>query len=138
MSLNIILSVIHLLAAVTGLGLITALALMARKPGWANAQFMLQMFKIVVWSMVIMLVTGVGMLAATGWVFEQTWWFRISFLFFIALFAFHGIASGTLKKIIASGTPLPSSPMLGKLRTMTMLMCVALILIVVLMEGKPF
>lgn len=138
MTFNSILAVIHLITAVCGLGLITALALMARKPGWANAIFMLQIFKIVVWSLIVMLVTGAGMLWATDWMAEHTWWFRISFMFFLALFAFHGIAQGTLKKIVASGTPLAASPLLGKLRTMTMLMSITLTLIVLLMEGKPF
>src|ERR1035437_5819938 len=138
MAFNSTLAVIHLITAVSGLGLITSLALMARKPGWANAQFMLQIFRIVVWSLVIMLVTGVGMLWATDWTSEHTWWFRIAFMFFLALFAYHGIAQGTLKKIVASGTPLPTSPLLGKLRTMTMLMSVTLVLIVLLMKGKPF
>jgi len=138
MALNSILAVIHILTAVGGLGLIMALQLMVRTPAQANAALAQQYLKWIGMSLILMLLTGVGMLWATGWLYEHTWWFRIGFLFYVALSAFHGIAQGTMKKIVASGEPLATSPLFGKLRTMTMLMSLALVLIIILMEGKPF
>ena len=138
MSLYSLLAAIHVIAAVGGVGQLSVIALMSRKPQHANLQLMLQLFRAVGGSLIIMLITGVAMLWITDWVYEHAWWLRIGFLLFVALGASHGIGQSTLKKIIASGQPLSTSALAGKLRTLMTVASILLVLIVFLMEGKPF
>ncbi|HZK75598.1 MAG TPA: hypothetical protein VFD13_01705 [Candidatus Kapabacteria bacterium] len=133
-----IVEVIHVIVAVSGLGSLTVIALMARKPEWASVPLLTRLFKVVGPSFGLMLLTGIALLWIAGWVYASTGWFRAAFLLFIVLGALTGIAQSTLKKIAASGTPFGSSPLLGKFRTLTLWANILLILIVFLMEGKPF
>lgn len=138
MSLYQILIVIHVIVAVGGLGQLSVFSYMTRNAATANPQVLQQILKAAGGALVIMLLTGIWMLYLLDWMYERTWWFRISVVLFIALGAMHGITSKTLKKAVAEGGPLANSPLLPKLKTMSVLMSVTLILIVLLMEGKPF
>jgi hypothetical protein len=133
-----IVAVIHAIVAVGGLGQISVLAFLARKPHFAHPELMRRLFKAVGGSLVIMLITGVALLWLSDWVYEHTWWFRISVILFLLLGAMHGIGQATVKKIEASGSTLASSPLIGKLRKVTLIMSLTLMATVFLMEGKPF
>jgi uncharacterized membrane protein len=132
-----IVAALHVIAAVGGLGQISAVGVMTRRPEWASVPLMRHLFKSIGGTLIVMLLTGLALLWLSDWVYEHTWWFRISFILFLALGAFHGIAQATLKKIPES-TSLSSAAQLPKLRTMTLLMNIALIVMVYLMEAKPF
>jgi len=129
---------LHVIVAVGGLGQISAIGVMSRKPKLANLELMRQLFRAVGGSLVVMLITGVILMLMSNGIFEHAWWLRIAIILFLGLGAVHGIGQGTLKKIIATGQPLESSPLHGKLRTMSLLSSILLVVMVYLMEAKPF
>jgi hypothetical protein len=127
---------LHVVAAVGGLGQISAIGVMARKPEMANVALLRQLFRSVGWTLVVMLVTGVILLALNDWGYARAAWFSTASLLFLALGAFQGIGQAAVKKIDSGD--IARSPQFGKLRTMSMLMSITLFLIVFLMEAKPF
>jgi hypothetical protein len=138
MSLYVVLLVIHVITAVGGLGQLAVFGIMTTRPSEASISIMKRILLTAGISLLVMLLTGVGMLWLYDWVYERTWWFRISFILFIALGAMHGMASKSLKRVIAEDGSLPASSHLAKLRTLAILMNITLALIVFLMEAKPF
>ena len=138
MNLYSIVAGIHVIIAVAGLGQLVAVPLIAGNPEWGSIPLLKRILRGASGSLIGMLLTGIWLLGLEGWTFAHTGWFSVSMVLFIALGALTGIASGTLKKIDRSGMPFPKSPLVGKLRTLTTLASIALVLIVFLMEAKPF
>jgi hypothetical protein len=132
-----ILLVIHVITAVGGLGQLSVFGLMTRMEEASNTVAMRRILKAAGISLIIMLLTGIGMLWLTNWHYEQFWWFRISFVLYLALGALHGIAQSTLRKATANGAILTGQPR-GKLTTIAIAMNVILAALVYLMEAKPF
>jgi uncharacterized membrane protein len=137
MNLYAIVAGLHVVAAVGGLGQISAIGVMARRPEWANVPLLRYLFRSVGWTLIVMLVTGVILLAMGQSALARQGWFSVSSLLFLALGAFQGIGQAAVKKM-PEGSPLSSAPQIGKLRTMSLLMSITLALIVFLMEAKPF
>jgi hypothetical protein len=131
-----LLLVIHVIVAVGALGQLGVLGLMTRVPNSANPDIMKPILKAVGWGLVIMLLSGVGMLWLSAWVYVHSWWFRIAFILFIGMGAMHGIAAGTLRKNTSNGVI--SSEALAKLKGLSIMMSLTLAVIVLLMEAKPF
>lgn len=138
MSLYSFVAGLHVIVAVGGLGQLVAVPLIAGNPEWGSIPLLKRLLRGASGSLVVMLLTGLWLLGLEGWTFTHAGWFSLSMLLFLAMGAFLGIASGTIKKIDRSGMPFSKSPMVGKLRTLTMLASIALVLIVFLMEAKPF
>ncbi len=138
MSLYSFVEAIHVIVAVGGLGQLVVVSLIAGNPDWGSAALVKRLLTAGSGSLVVMLLTGIWLLALESWNFTHTGWFGVSMLLFLAMGALLGISRGTLKKIDSSGVPFSKSPMLGKLRTLSTLASIALILIVFLMEAKPF
>jgi hypothetical protein len=138
MSLYSIVAALHVIAAVGGLGQISAIGVMARKPEFANLAFIRQLMKGVGGTLIVMLVTGVLLLWLSDWIYARAMWFNISFVLFLGLGALHGIAQSTVKKIAAAGQSLSATPLSSKLRTVSLLMSITLAAIVFFMEAKPF
>jgi uncharacterized membrane protein len=138
MNLYAIVESIHVIVAVGGLGQLGVAALIGRNPEWGNVQLLKRLLRGVSGSLVVMLLTGVWLVWLANGAYAHAAWFSVSVLLFLAMGALTGIASATLKKIGAAGGTLASSPLLGKFRMLTMLATLLLLLIVFLMEGKPF
>ncbi|HET6402106.1 MAG TPA: hypothetical protein VFH95_12000 [Candidatus Kapabacteria bacterium] len=138
MSLYSIVESIHVIVAVGGLGQLAVIAYVARKPEEGSLPLLKRLVTDVSGSLVVMLLTGIWLLWLENGIYAHTGWFGLSMLLFLALGALTGITRGTLKKIEASGVPIASSPLLGKLRALTLWADILLVLIVFLMEGKPF
>lgn len=133
-----IVAIIHVIVAVVGLGQISVLALLARRPELASTTLFRKIFQAVGISLILMLVTGVLLLWLSNWTYVSTGWMGFSFVLFLLLGALHGIGQSTVKKIAASGGSFVASPLIGKLRKVTLAMSLTLAVLVLLMEGKPF
>ncbi len=138
MSLYSIVESIHVIVAVGGLGQLSAIPLIAGNPDWASIPLLKRILRGASGSLIVMLLTGLWLLGLQGWTMTHSGWFGLSMLLFLAMGALLGIASGTLKKIDASSVPFSKSPLGPRVRTLTTWAGFALILIVFLMEGKPF
>jgi uncharacterized membrane protein len=138
MNLYAIVESLHVIVAVGGLGQLGVTALIGRNPEWGSVPMLQRLLRGVSGSLVVMLLTGVWLLGLANWTYAHAGWFSTSMLLFLAMGALTGIASATLKKIAASGGTLAASPLLGKFRTLTTLATILLLVIVFLMEGKPF
>ena len=75
-----------------------------------------------------LLVTGVGAIAMTGPAFIHTWWLRLSLILFLVI----GALTGRLRRLTREPG---SAGAVGRLARVTTL---ALVLVVYLMEAKPF
>ena len=138
MNLYSVVESLHVIVAVGGLGQLSVAALLSQKPEWASVPLLLRLIRGASGSLVVMLLTGLWLLWLENGTYAHTGWFSASMLLFLAMGALTGIARGTLKKINAGGGTLAASPLLGKFRTLTMVANLLLLVIVFLMEGKPF
>lgn len=136
MNWYLIVLAIHVIVAVGALGQLGVLGLMTRIPNTANPVIMKRILAAAGSGLIIMLVSGLGLLWLSDWIFMHSWWLRIATLLFIAMGAMHGIASATLRKGTTGNTV--SSEALAKLKGLSIGMSVTLAIIVLLMEAKPF
>jgi hypothetical protein len=136
MNWYLIFLVIHVITAVGALGQLGVLGLMTRLPGTANPVIMKRILTAAGSGLVIMLLSGLGLLWLSDWMFMHSWWLRIATILFIAMGAMHGIASATLRKGTTNNTI--SNEALSKLKGLSIGMSVTLAIIVLLMEAKPF
>ena len=119
-----LLASLHVLAVV-GAGLLLAVALGAKDP--ALTPLLSRLTRAVGLSLGALLLTGLGLVALSGNTWVHTWWFRISFLLYLALGALHGMSSRALK-----------TQRLQRASSLAFAACAVLALILVLMEAKPF
>jgi hypothetical protein len=136
MNWYLVVLVIHVITAVGALGQLGVLGLMTRLPNTANPEIMSRILRAAGSGLVIMLLSGIGLLWLSDWMFMHTWWLRIAVLLTIAMGAMHGIASATLRKGTSGGKI--STEALAKLKGLAIGMSATLALIVLLMEAKPF
>lgn len=127
---------LHVLAAILGLGPLTTLAMAASSPAPSMpAERFAQIFRIVSWSLAVLLVTGVIIVAQTRGMLGQSGWVRASVGLFVVLGALQGIVRRRLKRSRNAASPgaLPRglSPLLWT-------MCALVAAITYLMEAKPW
>ncbi len=138
MSLYSFVEALHVIVAVGGLGQLAAIPLIAGNPEWGNVALLKRMLLGASGSLVVMLLTGIWLLGLEDWTMAHAGWFSASMMLFLAMGALLGISRGTLKKIVVSNVPFSKSPLAGRLRALTTWASIALVLIVFLMEAKPF
>jgi hypothetical protein len=95
-----------------------------------------RLLRVANWSLLVMLLSGIGLLYASQWTLAQTGWFRVGFVLYIALGPLLGISQARLRKALANATLAPAA-----MRRVSTLMWVASALVavvVVLMVAKPF
>ena len=127
---------LHVLAAILGLGPLTTLAVVSSSPtpSMPPDRFA-QILRVVGWSLLAMLVTGVILIAQTRGALGQTAWVRVSFGLFIVLGTLYGMVRRRLKG--RRGTP--SSVTLPRgLSPLLWAMCALVAAITYLMEAKPW
>jgi uncharacterized membrane protein len=127
---------LHVLAAILGLGPLTTLAVVSSSPTPSMpVERFAQLLRVVGWSLAVLLVTGVLIIAQTRGALGQTGWVRASFGLFLVLGALHGIVRRRLKRSRenAATVALPRglSPLLWS-------MCAVVAAITYLMEAKPW
>jgi len=127
---------LHILFAVIGIGPVTVIALLAIKEpeGDALKTVMTRGRLILQPALLLMLLTGIGLLWVTGWSYMHTAWFLISFVLFIALGAFTGILQKNVRK---ATTPEEAAAHASSTRLMGWLALLSTVVIVWLMVTKP-
>ncbi len=100
--------VIHVLAAVLGLGLITSVGIVAttarRTQHVAHASIWLfPLLRYATFSLVTMLATGVLLDFAASGAFSAAWWFRGSVLLLVATGILNGVTRRTIRAVPAHG-----------------------------------
>jgi hypothetical protein len=127
---------LHVLAAILGLGPLTTLAVIASSPTPSlPAERFAQILRVVGWSLLALLVTGVLIIAQTRGTLGQTGWVRVSFGLFVVLGALHGMVRRRLKR---SRDTLPSVALPRGLSPLLWVMCALVAAITYLMEAKPW
>ena len=133
-------SVVHVLAAVLGLGSITSAGIVAttarRTQQVAMASIWLfPLLRYATFSLVTMLATGVLLDFVAAGAFSGAWWFR-GFVLLLAT----GILNGVMRRAIRAA-PAHSegeAPVLRRVERLSYGMCALLGAITILMETKPF
>lgn len=127
---------LHVLAAILGLGPLTALAIVAsaRAPSMPAERFT-QLLRIVGWSLGAMLVTGVLIVAQSHGTLGKTVWVRVSLGLFLLLGALHELTRRRLRssRAATSAAAIPRS-----LSVLLWSMCALVAAITYLMEAKPW
>ena len=127
---------LHVLAAILGLGPLTTLAVVSSSPtpSMPPDRFA-QILRVVGWSLLAMLVTGVILIAQTRGALGQTAWVRVSFGLFIVL----GTLYGMVRRRLKGRRSTPSSVTLPRgLSPLLWAMCALVAAITYLMEAKPW
>ena len=136
MSLIPLLTALHILAAILGLGVVTALALAtsssseapASRPNW----LLLRRFaRTGTWSLVLLLLTGGALIGVSHLRYDHWWWFRISFLLFMFLGFLFGQVSGTIRR--AAAAPESGEVASRRIQRTAWVMCAVVSVIVFLM-----
>jgi hypothetical protein len=115
---------VHVVSFLFCAGPLLALAL-APDMGPSAAQ---RLTRVASFGLLALLVTGVGAIAMTGPAFIHTWWLRLSLILFLVI----GALTGRLRRLTREPG---SAGAVGRLARVTTL---ALVLVVYLMEAKPF
>ena len=132
----------HAVAAVLGLGLITAVAIAASVAGRSRPAvnetlaWLRPLLRYSAFSLAAMLVTGVLLDVAVSGAWSRTWWFRGSVLLLIATGALHGRTRAIVCKDLSTGSGTEAA--LLRVSRMAFGMCGLIAVITVLMEVKPF
>ena len=143
-----LLIVAHSLAAVLGLGMVTAVAIAARVVGMSQraaddaVAWLKPLLRYSAISLGAMMLTGVLLDLAASGVWRGSWWFRGSVLLLIATGALHGRARAIVRNDLSSERRVSNSRSGGeaflRVSNMAFGMCGLIVAITVLMEVKPF
>jgi uncharacterized membrane protein len=127
---------LHVLAAIFGLGPLTALAVVSSssEPSLPAERFA-QLLRVVGWSLGTLLVTGILIIAQTRGALGQTGWVRVSLGLFVVLGALHGTVRRRLKR---SRRAAPAGALPRGLSSLLWTMCAVVAAITYLMEAKPW
>jgi hypothetical protein len=115
---------LHVVSLLFCAGPLLAVAL-APEMGPAAAQ---RLTRVASFALLALLLTGGAAIAMTGPAFIHTWWLRLSLILFVVI----GALTGRLRRL----TREPGSP--GAVRRLAWVTTLALVLVVYLMEAKPF
>ncbi|HEY0944711.1 MAG TPA: hypothetical protein VGD81_05565 [Opitutaceae bacterium] len=127
---------LHVLAAILGLGPLTALAVVSSSPTPVMpVERFAQLLRVVGWSLLTLLVTGVLIIAQTRGALGHTGWVRASVGLFLVLGALHGLVRRRLKR---SQHGMPSIVPPRGLSPLLWAMCGVVAAITYLMEAKPW
>jgi hypothetical protein len=127
---------LHVLAAILGLGPLTALALAASaaSPGWSLAWFE-RLLRVVGWSLGLLLVTGMLLVAQTHGALGRTGWLRAAFGLFLVLGALQGVVR---RRVRRSRVAAPDGALPTGVAPLLWAMCGLVAAITWLMEAKPW
>lgn len=127
---------LHVLTAILGLGPLGTLALLASSPSPAlPVPRFSQVLRIVGWSLGVMLVTGVMLIALTHGAHARAVWPRVSVGLFLVLGALQGLVRRRLKRCQAEGL---AGTLPAGLAPLLYAMCALVVIITYLMEAKPW
>jgi hypothetical protein len=143
-----LLIVAHALAAVLGLGMITAVAIAARVVGKSQRDaddapaWLRPLLRYSAVSLGAMLVTGVLLDLAAAGAWRGSWWFRGSVVLLVATGALHGRTRAIVRDGLSSDRKLSGQQSSGeallRVSKIAFGMCGLIMAITVLMEVKPF
>jgi len=143
-----LLIVVHALAAILGLGIVTAVAIAARVVGKSQRAagealaWLKPLLRYSAVSLGAMMVTGVMLDLAASGVWRSSWWFRGSVLLLIATGGLHSRARAIVRNDLSSerwlSDGLRGGEALLRVSKMAFVMCGLIVAITVLMEVKPF
>jgi hypothetical protein len=127
---------LHVLAAILGLGPLTTLAVVSSSsaPSMPVARFA-QILRVVGWSLLAVLATGILIIAQTRGALGKAGWVRVSVGLFIVLGALHGLVRRRLKQSVDAT---PSATLPRGLSPLLWTMCTLVAAITYLMEAKPW
>jgi hypothetical protein len=126
---------LHVITAVLGLGPLAALAVIASRSdtGEFPPQRATALLRIVTWSLVGILVTGVIMIAFTKGALGRTRWMMSSVILFVLL----GFLLGQARRVLRRALGATPSVIPAALSRILWTMCAVVAAIVYLMEAKP-
>jgi hypothetical protein len=132
---------LHVIVAVLGVGLLTAIPVTAAsarraKLALSSVDVLDRFFRYTQWSLAGMLVTGACIELSTGGAFHGTTWFRGSFALLVFVGFSHARARAAFRRGLASGAD--PAETLRRVERWGWVMCATVTAIVVLMELKPF
>ena len=127
---------LHVLAAILGLGPLTALAIASSSPAPAvPLAWFARLLRVVGWGLALMLVTGILLIMQTRGAYAGAGWTRVAVALFVVLGALLGIVRRRLRR---SGQEAASGALPPGVRPLLWTMCGLVAVITYLMEAKPW
>jgi hypothetical protein len=122
---------VHILIAVLGIGQVGALLILSWQKPSAPA-LTLSIARIVTVSLLMMVLSGIGLLKLAGWAFAPTVWVRASFFFVLVI----GFLASRISRSVRSGNQPDGSPANLRLHSTSIVLLTGTV--VWLMTAKPF
>jgi hypothetical protein len=128
---------LHVIAAILGLGPLSALAVVTSRASAPPVAYhrLTPLMRITGWSLLGVLLTGCAIMVLTRGVFGETRWVKASFALFVVLGFLHGQARRQFRR--AQSATL-ERPYIGPLPWILWSMCALVAAITYLMEAKPW
>ena len=130
---SIILS-IHVITAVLGLGPLAAVTALTTAGTSVQLLPLQRIMRLVIWSIVVMLVTGCVLAGLVRGAFEQAWWLRLSLILFFLL----GFLHSRVRRALRSTGPTLDSDAMRRVNRILWVMCLCVAAITYLMQAKPW
>jgi hypothetical protein len=140
MTLNAVALSIHVVTSILGLGQVAGIAVLASSmPAGASAlpsiwTALQRLARGATWSLPVMLLSGALLEYSVAWGHHTEWWFRLSFVLFLALGALLGATRRALRRLDSATD---AGPLQGVARR-AWAMCAVVAIIAFLMAAKPW
>ena len=125
---------LHVITAVLGLGPLAGVTVMTASGTSLQLGPLQRIMRLVIWSLLVMLVTGATLAGLVHGAFERSWWLRISVLLFFLL----GFLHGRVRRVLREGATALDPAAIRRLNRILWGMCGCVAVITYLMQTKPW
>ena len=125
---------LHVITAILGLGQLAAATVLTTAGSSLPVVSLQRLMRWVMWSLLVMLVTGGALAGLVRGAFEHAWWLRLSVILFFVL----GFLHSRVRRALRKAEPVLDAGALRPINRILCAMCVCVAAITYLMQAKPW
>jgi len=130
---SIVLS-LHVITAVLGLGPLAGVTILTASGLPLPLSPLQRIMRLVIWSLLIMLITGCVLAGLVRGAFEHAWWLRLSVIIFFLL----GFLHSRVRRTLRAAGPILDPDLMQRVNRVLWAMCLCVGTITYLMQAKPW
>ena len=130
---SIVLS-LHVITAILGLGPLAAVTILTASGLPLPLLPLQRIMRLVIWSLLIMLITGCVLAGLVRGAFEHAWWLRLSVIIFFIL----GFLHSRVRRALRAAGPTLDPDLMRRVNRVLWAMCLCVGTITYLMQAKPW